>query len=336
MTTPLDKFGQNQVLSRFRLQRALKNGFGIQYWGKNYTAHELSSAPHGVLIVEATRAGAGENGQPEEVFFDPIEIDDIRHGGDRPVLGYLNLAEIEPYRDYWVRCDRGTDTPHDLCTHQWLGPVTQTDEQLALYWHPKWEALLIERIDRMMSLGLDGVFFDDVLHYFSYASGQGLVWGSHVKNLSASKQGGFATAMMKLVIRLAERVRQIRPGAFVVVNNGVYLPTDSSAEIGVEKSEALFEEYVSSIDAIVVENIFGPKAAAGARQVLADRYLDRGVSVLTVDFGTQFPGRSTSLVRWMIGMRASALGFVSYVADNENFDRLYPPKSTLDSILMSP
>lgn len=84
------------------LQSALQQGFGVQYWGDGYAAETLARQPHGLLIIETARIGPAHNDTGRELLFTPQEIAMISHDGARPVLGYLNLSEIEHYRDYWA------------------------------------------------------------------------------------------------------------------------------------------------------------------------------------------------------------------------------------------
>ena len=308
--------------SRLRLRQALEQGFGIQYWGETFTAYDLSNAPHGLLIVEATRVGIDQNGQDREILFHPIEIDAIRKGGRRLALGYLNLTEIEDYRDYWKDRNATLATPRELFAAPWIGPLTENGERLACYWHPDWISILEARVDRLIALGLDGLFLDDVLHYYSYVSGDGLTWP---QGRMRSPESGYASAMLELVIRLSERMRKKNPGAAIVVNNGVYLASDAAVEIGAEKADAKFERYAQAIDGIVVESAFGPASQPEMRDVLTRQFHNRGISVMTVDFATQFPDQQPETVHRDVSKRARCRGYSAYVAENDLFNALYPP-----------
>ncbi len=305
--------------SRSSLVRALKGGFGIQYWGETYTASHLAAAPHGLLILEATRVGTHETSAEGEILFDCDEVSEIRQGGKR-VLGYLNLTEIEVYRDYWRDHARQT-SPEGLFSAAWIGPRTSDDERLARYWTPAWEAMLLGRVDRLMARGFDGVFLDDLLHYFSFVSGEFLDWAG---TGPGQRRTTFAAAMMELVLRLTDRVRRHRPDAVVVVNNGVFLPGDAAAEIGAA-AEELTERYLDAIDGILVESAFGAGENAVTHRALSDRYASRGICVLTVDFADQVGAVTQTPFREYVRSRAAGLGFAPYAVDDPMFDRLYPP-----------
>ena len=307
--------------SRQNLASALKAGFGIQYWGDSFTARDLAAAPHGLLIVEATRIGTYEAGVEGEILFDCRDIAAVRDSGKR-VLGYVNVTEIEVYRDYWRDHARRTSSDA-LFSAEWVGPKTASDERLARYWTPDWEAVLVARVDRLMVQGFDGVFLDDVLHYFSFVSGEGLDWSEAGLG---PRRTSYATEMIELVLTLASCIRRQRPDAIVVVNNGVFLPGDAMAEVG-ETAEALVERYLDAIDGILVESAFGAGRNAVVHQALAERFAARGISVLTVDFADQDGAGLREAFRYYVRDRAAELGFAPYVVDDPMFDRLYPPLS---------
>jgi len=119
---------------RGRTLRALQRGFGVQYWGETYTATALADAPHGLLIIEATRTGADQAPDNKELLFSRQDIARISHNGARPVLAYVNLAEIEAYRDYWTLVRHQDSDPKQEVARSWVGPRTERSEQLARYY----------------------------------------------------------------------------------------------------------------------------------------------------------------------------------------------------------
>lgn len=308
--------------SRMMLKQALTKGFGIQYWGSEYSASDLALAPHGLLILEASRVGA--YGAEDEVLFDPDEVSEIRKGGTRPAIGYLNLTEIETYRDYWRNVGVASAEPEVLLSdYPWMGPLSSNGERLAAFWAPEWEMMLKKRIDNILAAGFDGIFLDDVLHYFTFLSEGSLSLEEGA--FSPPKKVDYATAMMQLIIRLSDYIRLVRPDAIIVANNGVFLAGDAGDEIGVTCAEALFVRYRGALDGILIESAFGSGATDQTQATLKNRYLENGVSVLTVDFASQLVGPSDVAIRMSLELQAQLAGFVPYLADNDAFDRLYLP-----------
>lgn len=313
---------QARAAARDRLKRALKTGFGVQYWGDTHSVAGLEDAGHGLLIVEATRVGAPDSPDGEEIRFTAEEVRRISKTGIRPVIAYLELTEIEVYRDYWMRHLRGLETPEDALSAPWIGPRTDSGEQLALYWHPFWEEVLVERVERLMALGFDGIMFDDALHYFSFQSGEGLHWQGPA---AAPPADGHAMAMMRLVLRLTGAMRAADPSAIAIVNNGVFIARDAAAKAGPDEAGQVFEHYAAGLDGILIESLFAPGATQTARGAVEEDFAARGISVLTIDFLTSFQPLPEDTARAILGRRASDSGFCPYVAPDEKFDRLAPP-----------
>ncbi|MGO4914810.1 endo alpha-1,4 polygalactosaminidase [Pseudogemmobacter sp. W21_MBD1_M6] len=304
------------------LTRALARGFGVQYWGDGYSAADLAKAPHGLLIVEASKVGALHTADGREQLFTKDEVAMISRDGTRPVIAYLNVAEIEDYRDYWVN-SQSTDP------RNWFGPRTAHDERLATYWTPEWEAILLERVDRLMALGFNGLFLDDVLHYYSFGTGTGLDWPDGMPVDGPQSAPGHARAMMALVQKISARAKESPCGAIIVVNNGAYIGRDAGPDSDDKAAQARFASYLGSIDAILMENIFGSATEAQTVQALQEDYQHRGVKVLSLDYTSHFQDEGTARLQDDITARAAKVGFVPYVAQNEAFDRLYPPSSEL-------
>lgn len=313
----------------------LAHGFGIQYWGHRYAAEALAGSPHGVLIIEPAKAGADPNGPTRELFFSPEEIQAIRGDRRRPVLGYLNLGEIETNRDYYIDALRAqggdrettrTETAPLLC-----GAETAHGERLAAFWTPEWQTVVGERADRLLELGLDGLFLDDVLHYYTWARGDDLR-GIDQPCLANRPKGAqaFARAMMALVEGLAARADRRRPHSLVFVNNGAFIGRDAGLEHAWVR--IAFDRYRSAIDAVLVESVLSPRIEGQTVGVLRSDFLEQGLPVLSVDFVTQSEGRSAAEFRAMIRARAAKVGFIPYVADDQAFDRLYSPLGVIPPV----
>lgn len=300
------------------LARALTRGFGVQYWGDGYSAADLAKAPHGLLIVEASKVGALHTADGREQLFTKDEVTLMRRGGTRPVIAYLNVAEIETYRDYWVQSQ-------STGPRNWFGPRTADAERLATYWTPEWEAILLERVDRLMALGFDGLFLDDVLHYYSFGAGTGLEWPEATPMDSPQTAPVYARAMMALVQKISARAKAASCGAMIVVNNGAYIGRDAGPDGDGSLQQAGFSSYLESIDAILMENIFGSATEAQTVKALQEDYQNQGVKVLSLDYTSHLHDVGTVRRHYDIARRAAMVGFIPYVAENAAFDRLYPP-----------
>jgi uncharacterized protein (TIGR01370 family) len=218
-----------------RAARAPRAGFGVQYWGEDYTAAGLAAAPHCALILEASFRGADDGPGFAEARFDAAEVAQIRRDGARPAYAYLNLAELAPHRDYWTAAfgPRGAPPAPGAPAPDWFGGYSAAGEPLAAYWTEAWAEVLEAQIDALAALGYDGVFLDDLLHYYTWAD----PGTQAVAALPAGPEGPWgladhAEAMMQLVLRLAARARTegpaARPDFAVLVNGGPFIGWDAA------------------------------------------------------------------------------------------------------------
>jgi hypothetical protein len=82
---PPAAIGRETPRTRFAAE-SLAAGFGLQYWGEGYDPDSLSSAPHGILIIEPARASGVATPSGREVWFTAAEVARITRNGARPVL----------------------------------------------------------------------------------------------------------------------------------------------------------------------------------------------------------------------------------------------------------
>ncbi|MTE01490.1 hypothetical protein GIY56_14470 [Paracoccus sp. YIM 132242] len=310
-----------------RLAETLQDGFAVQYWGTTYDADTLSRQPHGLLILEVTRIGAPYSDTGREVLFTPEEMARINRGGARPALGYLNVTEIEHYRDYWIDRMGGIDAPPPAVLPDWYGPATVHKEHLSAFWTDAWHAILLERVDRLMQTGIDGLFLDDVLHYYSHAMDKTLVWPPGKRPDGPKDAPGMAREMMRLVGLVADRARQWKCDAFVVVNNGVFIGRDAAGDAD-PRGRAAFSDYLDRIDAIMVENVSAPSTHVHTTEALQEDYRSQGVAVLSLDIATQFPPQQPEALRALIAQKAAEAGFYPYVTADNVFNQVYPAMRT--------
>lgn len=314
-------------LRRARLRQALKSGFGVQYWGETFTADHLATAPHGAFIIETAKIGGSSTYKSREIFFSADQVRQIGHDGRRPVLGYLNLSKIETYRDYWLDAlasAKGRDTLVQGDA-PWIGPSLGSDGTLARFWTPDWEAILADRVDRLMSLGIDGLFLDDVLQYYAYYSSVAEGRSGFAVSDGPATAAEFANAMIKLVLAVASRARKHNCGALIVVNNGVFIGRDAGEDPPGSLRQDSFDSYRSALDGILIESVFASGGNAAAISALHEDFASLGLPVMTIDFANSVAGVPGAETRGAIAQRADSEGFAPYVADDAIFNRLYPP-----------
>jgi uncharacterized protein (TIGR01370 family) len=249
----------------------------------------------------------------------------ISNGGQRPVLGYLNLAKIEPYRDYWVKSLAKAGHPKTLGPQdaRWIGPSLGADGTLARYWTPEWEAILKDRVDHLLAQGVTGLFLDDALQYYTYFQGVAARRAGFSGSDGPASVADFARAMMQLVITVADHARAKACGTLIVVNNGVFIGRDAGKGPASLPSSEVFARYRAALDGILIESVFAAGGDALAIAALQEDFASDGVPVLTIDFADAAALPADTL-RADIRHRAAALGFAPYVVDDATFNSLYP------------
>jgi endo-alpha-1,4-polygalactosaminidase (GH114 family) len=213
----------------------------------------------------------------------------------------------------------------DCLRPSWFGAVSASGELLSAFWTGEWHAILKGRMDELLEREYDGVFLDDLLHYFN--------WWSDPRLLAiAAQRGGPSTAeeaaqaMIRLVVELATYARQDAPRANpsfrLVVNGAPYIGFDA----GADEAASGFLDYVDAIDGILLESSLGRDNTDALLAVLRDHFVSRRVAVLTIEFPVEDPaGRDPEVFACAMDDVARRNGLTLYIAGDHKFDRLYPP-----------
>ena len=117
-------------------------------------------------------------------------------GSRRLVLAYMSIGEAESYRWYWPRRSSawlGDENP------QWPGNYG------VRFWHPDWQAIVLEYTDKIVAAGFDGVYLDKVDEF---------------------EEMGHRDEMVTLVDRISQRAKAQQPRFLVVSQNGDALIPD--------------------------------------------------------------------------------------------------------------
>ncbi len=154
----------------------------------------------------------------EELADDRVSNEDL----NGHVLAYLNIGEIIRHKDYWNR-DWGLGNP------SWIDRKTSDkwNNFRVQFWHPTWNMLMKDQIDKILKAGYDGVYFDGVEHhpYFKHYVG--------VKSDSA---------MMEFVKELSSHAKNSKSDFIVFVQGGLDLTDDA--------------DYLNAIDGYAVEELW--------------------------------------------------------------------------------
>ena len=161
---------------------------------------------------------SGDNGA-----FTKAQVEQMQRKSDgsrRIMLSYMSIGEAEDYRWYW---------PNRSST--WLGPENPKwrGNYGVRFWHPDWQQIIFEYVDKIVAAGFDGVYLDKVDEFETLAK----------QNPNARVD------MIAFVKALAERARALKPGFFIVPQNGEGLLTEGAYRAvidGLGKEDLLFGE----------------------------------------------------------------------------------------------
>lgn len=133
-------------------------------------------------------------------------------GSRRLVVAYLSVGEAETFRFYWKSDWEGADAKRP----SWLlAPNCAWPGAWAVrYWDPGWKDILYRSpqsyLKRIIDQGFDGVYLDRVDMFEHLANRKG------IEGIPADPE----SAMVDVVIDLAETARRWKPGFLIIPQNG--------------------------------------------------------------------------------------------------------------------
>lgn len=203
-------------------------------------------------------------------------------GKNRMAVAYMSTGEAESYRSYW----QSSWSPGNP---SWLGATNPDwpENYKVKYWDPRWEAILMSRVDALVDLGFDGVFLD-VVDAFEYYEGS---------------RSTAAADMSALVQRIAVHARQRGGADFgIFPNNGEALLADSA--------------YVNTITGIAKESVFYGYSGDGVATPTASKTwmmnltrpaVTAGKLVLSIDYTSKLAQQQDAYAQ------AAAAGYLEYI-----------------------
>jgi len=152
--------------------------------------HAIASSPADMAVIDAFN---------EDSIFSRKQVDAMRRkpdGSRRIVLAYMSIGEAENYRWYWPR--RSAEwLAHE--NKKWPGNFA------VRFWHPDWQAIVFDYLDKIVAAGFDGVYLDRV---------------------DIFEEMGGAPEMVDFVERISQRSKAKRSNFLVISQNGDALIPD--------------------------------------------------------------------------------------------------------------
>ena len=242
-------------------------------WGYQLQAPDparMASAPHDVLVIDYSR-----NGQIDGAF-SAAEIAQMKarpDGTKRILLAYLSIGEAEEYRFYWKRYYGwlwGAFAPSWRAKHnaEWAGNYG------VRYWEQSWADIIFDKpgsyVERVIAAGFDGVYLDKVDEF---------------ADMEQERPTAKAD-MIAFVTKMAARARQLKPGFFIVPQNGDELLIDAGYRTVIDaigKESLLYGEEAEGVESSAAAS--GPRIerlkllVAEGKPVFAVEYLDRAAQI---------------------------------------------------------
>jgi cysteinyl-tRNA synthetase len=231
----------------------------------------------------------------------PREIVDLMRrkpdGSARLVLAYMSIGEAEDYRYYWQDAWRKTRP-------EWIEPENPDwpGNYLVQYWRPQWQSIILGNpnayLDRIIDAGFDGAYLDGVDRYAPWQL----------------RRRFAASDMVALIGKIAAYARGRKSGFRIIPQNADELltyPGMVDAIDGFAREELLYGEHdddARNSDRAVAD------AVGRLRRVSRE-----GKPVLVVEY-TKDSKRAASALREL-----NAMGFVGYIAESRELNRLSPP-----------
>jgi cysteinyl-tRNA synthetase, unknown class len=200
---------------------------GAKTWG--YQLRNLDPGPRKSiadsqydLVVTDYARGESRN----EIPLTRAEVAEMQKrpdGSKRLVIAYLSIGETENYRYYWK-------PQWDKKRPAWMGKENKEwkANYLAKYWDPEWQKIIYGSpeayVDRVLSAGFDGFYFDRVDAYYAFGD-------------NAESRG----RMVRFIVDIAKYARSKKPDVAIMVQNAEEL-LDS-------------KDYLDAIDGIAKESL---------------------------------------------------------------------------------
>lgn len=267
----------------------------IKSWAyqlQNASPEEIARSEFDLVVIDYSRDGTEEGRYTRE------EIEMMKRAGVIPVA-YISIGEAEDYRWYWN--ESWYENPPE-----WLGRENPEWPgcYAVKYWHPEWQRIAFEYLDKIIEQGFMGVYLDKVdefEHWADPSNGEG-AW--YPENLTAKW-------MIDFICRIAEHCRAKAGQGFLIIpqngerlldyGNGTLLRIVSGWAV-----EDLFYNGVTPLPENVVE-----ERVKYLMKVKAERKL-----VLVVDYvddGSGYCGENKERIDDFI-RRCREFGFVPYAA----------------------
>ena len=217
----------------------------------------------------------------EEAGLSQSQLSDLQKQGKK-IVSYLSIGEAENYRDYWQNWDTNPPPFLEKENPDWKGNYK------IKFWEPAWQKIILDKIDKIVAAGYDGVYLDIIDAYYYF------------------EEQGRSTAreeMIDFVAKISEEAKTENP-------NFLIIPQNSPELVGSEK-------YLSAIDGLGKEDTwYNDDEAKDEKEIESDlaylkKVVQAGKFVLAIDYPTT-RNKQCDFIN-----KALSNGFVPFVSSRE-------------------
>lgn len=226
------------------------------YWLQDIDIERLVQSSFDLIVIDYSRDGTdGE-------VFSRSDIAALQTSGKR-VLAYFSIGEAEDYRFYWRR-DWSVGSPSFIGEEN---PVWPGNYKVR-YWDERWwDSALEPYLQKIMSVGFDGVYVDIVDAFYYWGKGD-------EDNLTL-----MADRMVDLILKIDGYAESRADGKFYIcIQNGLSIIEEASPL----KAQLL----LGTISYAALESLFFNTSARNRdyRLSLLPRFHEHGIGVLNVEY----------------------------------------------------
>jgi uncharacterized protein (TIGR01370 family) len=320
------------VMAKFKTNHGTitVNDWAYQLQGLNgspLSSTALAAGSHDLVVMDHSHNGT------DAQMFSVAEINAIKSkpGGGAVAVSYISIGEASDFREdwnaAWTSNGHATGTPTAQAPH-WLGPTDPDwpESCKVRYWESGWQDLIFNTahtgaLDKIVAQGFDAAYLDIVDAYYFWAA---MATAAERKPGDPATEKDASQRMIDFIVKMTDHARLTNPDFFVVPQNGGLI-IDALEEADPVRKAA----FLDSVGAIGIEDMYLRHGSAPENNgfepdtylinALKRDFLAHGKPVFAVDYVTD-----THLMGQFIE-RARADGFIAYVAQNRQLDRLSVP-----------
>lgn len=237
----------------------------------------------------------------EENHLTRAQISELSSSG-KTLYSYLSIGEAEDFRTYWEAGDWDNHPPSFLLGENpdWEGAYR------VKFWDPTWQNLVFQRLDQIVKMGYEGVYFD-IVDAYTVAEVQ-------TAYQAFNPTGDVKKAMEDFVVSLSERAKAINPDFKIIPQNAPDLMNIGTSSPGQPLTPNT--RYLDAIDGVGKESTFSSGNTTPVSWTEFDRhYLENAINAGKFVLAIEYP--SDPSVQQTVLDRMLAEGYIPFIGTRD-------------------